>query len=88
MNNSLTVPLNLTIFSCGVGFRTKNVPYFHVKMLYKLCMCWPFKMILLQMYPCAKSAKAEFQTDIYTHTGHMTRRSKNTIFTWSVAYFN
>jgi hypothetical protein len=38
------------------------------------------------MYPYAKLAWVEFQTDIYTHTGHMTDKVKNIIITWSAAY--
>ncbi len=56
-------------------------------MLSQLFMCWPFKMIFLHMYPCAKLAKMEFQTDIYIYTQWThDQRSKNAISTWSAAY--
>jgi hypothetical protein len=35
-------------------------------MLSQLCMRWTFNMIFFHMYSWAKSAQAEFQTDLYT----------------------
>ncbi len=36
-------------------------------MLSQLYMWWPFKIIDFHMFSCAKSAKTEFQTDLYIH---------------------